>query len=306
MRTSDPFQYLTFVNSNLMEVGYRTGFIEPSKRFRSPMPSSNFIHFAVAFAAAFIAGGINSVAGGGTLISFPTLVALGMPALNANATNTVGIWPGSLGSIWAFRRELARVQRRFWWLLIPAMLGGLIGAILLRCTPSNVFDSIIPWLVLFATVLFIVQAPARRQIELLIARRHPTIVPSTERQASPRLATTAIIVQFLVGIYGGYFGAGISIIMLAVLGMMGMTDILEMNAVTSVLSGGINGIAGLLFAIAGLIRWPYVAVMAIGAVLGGYLAAGLARRIGKTAIRRFVVGWGFAIAAVMFWRVIRR
>ena len=272
------------------------------------MTSAEEIHFAVAFVAAFVAGGINSVAGGGTMVSFPTLVAVGLPALTANATNTVGIWPGSLGSIWGFRRELAQVDRHFWWLLIPATLGGLIGAILLRITPAGVFDWLVPWLVLFATVLFIVQAPARRRIEAAIARRRlPTIpVETTQRVYSAPLITIAMVVQFLVGIYGGYFGAGISIIMLAVLGIMGMTDILEMNAMTSVLSGGINGIAGLLFAIAGLIRWPYVAVMAAGSVVGGYTAAGLARRIGKAAIRRFIIGWGITIAIVMFWRVLRR
>ncbi|MBV8781742.1 MAG: sulfite exporter TauE/SafE family protein [Phycisphaerae bacterium] len=267
------------------------------------MPPATSIHLAAAFAAAFVAGGINSVAGGGTMISFPTLIAVGMPALLANATNTVGIWPGSLGSIWGFRRELARVHRHYWWLLIPATIGGAIGAILLRLTPSGVFDWLVPWLVLFATLLFIVQAPVRRRIERYI--HHD---PLAEHPAHPsgHLAVIGISMQLLVGVYGGYFGAGISIIMLAVLGIMGMSDILEMNAMTSILSGGINGVAGALFIITGLIQWPYIPVMAVGSLLGGYGAAGVARHIGKTAIRRFIIGWGILIALMMFWRVLQK
>jgi uncharacterized membrane protein YfcA len=251
-----------------------------------------------AFAAAFVAGGINSVAGGGTMISFPALVALGLPAINANATNTIGIWPGSLGSIWGFRRELARVPRRFWWLLIPAMIGGVGGAFLLRITPESIFDWVVPWLLLFATVLFIVQAPIRKRLEGWIGTKEPG-------SADGRWMAIACGLQLLVGVYGGYFGAGMSIMMLAILGVVGMTDILEMNAMTSVLAGGINGVAGILFAIAHLVNWPYIAVMAPGAILGGWLAAGVARKIGKVLIRRFVILVGATIAIVMFWRVLR-
>lgn len=278
--------------------------LRPAAAILPAMP--DLAHLAAAFTAAFIAGGINSVAGGGTLVSFPVLVALGLPALNANATNTVGIWPGSLGSIFGFRRELARVAREeSWllWLLAPATAGGLGGAILLKVTPSSLFDWIIPWLILFATVLFIVQAPVRRRLEAAANVRRAAGQPG---HPSGGWIAFAAIVQFIVGIYGGYFGAGISIMMLAVLGILGMTDILEMNALTSLLSAGINGIAGILFIVAGLIAWPYVAVMAVGSVLGGYGAAGVARKIGKATIRRFIIFVGITIAIAMFYRVLHR
>lgn len=248
-----------------------------------------------AFLAAFLAGAINSVAGGGTMISFPILLALGLPPLIANATNTVGIWPGSLGSIWGFRQELARVPKFFRWLMIPALIGGAIGAVLLRHTSSATFEHIVPWLLIFATILFIIQAPVRERLLKNLGasgRGHRVIV-------------AAIILQLLVSIYGGYFGAGMSILMLTALGLMGLTDMLEMTAMTSFLSIAINGIAGVIFAISGLVYWPYIAVMAIGAVVGGYGAAGLARKVGKVAIRRLVIFVGITLSVVMFIKILR-
>jgi hypothetical protein len=253
----------------------------------------DFPHLAGAFGAAFLAGAINSVAGGGTMISFPVLVALGLPPVLANATNTVGLWPGSVGSMWGFRRELARVPRRMLWLLIPAMLGGVLGAWLLRSTPPGVFEKIVPWLILFATGLFMVQAPLQRRLGSAEAAHH----------GGPGWLAAALSIQFLVGTYGGYFGAGISIMALAVLGLIGLTDILEMNAMTSLLSFATNGVAGLIFAAAGLVNWPYAAAMAAGALIGGYGAAGVARRIGKKTVRGFVIFVGLAIAVAMFVRL---
>lgn len=260
------------------------------------MASLDFLHLLGAFLAAFLAGAVNSVAGGGTMISFPVLVALGLPPIVANATNTVGIWPGSLGSIWGFRKELARVPRLMRWLLVPALVGGAAGAFLLRMTPPGVFDQLVPWLILFATVLFILQAPIQRKLRSAEAAR----------AAGPGWLAAAVFAQVLVSVYGGYFGAGMSIMMLSILGVIGMTDILEMSAMTSLLSLGINGIAGLIFAQAGLVFWPYVLAMALGAIVGGYGAAGAARRIGKVAVRRFVIAVGLTIAVVMFVRVLRK
>lgn len=229
------------------------------------------------------------------MISFPALVALGLPPIVANATNTVGIWPGSLGSIWGFRREFARIPRVMRWLLVPALAGGAAGAILLRMTPPGIFDRLIPWLILFATVLFILQAPIQRRLQSAEAAR----------RASPGWMAVAMSAQVAVAVYGGYFGAGMSIMMLSVLGILGMTDILEMSAMTSLLALAINGVAGLLFAQAGLVAWPYVFSMALGAVAGGYGAAGIARRIGRAPIRRFVILVGLSIAVAMFVRVLR-
>ncbi len=247
------------------------------------------LQLAGAFGAAFLAGAINSVAGGGTLVSFPILVALGLPPIIANATNTVGIWPGSLGSMWGFREELRRVNRRMFWLLVPAVIGGLVGAVLLRVTPPGVFTALVPWLILFATLLFMIQGPVQKRLRSVEAAEH----------AGAKWMAVAIGAELAVAIYGGYFGAGMSIMSLSVLGLIGMTDILEMSVMTSTLACAINGIAGLLFAVAGLVSWPIALAMTTGALFGGYGAAGFARKIGKVAVRRFVIIVGLTIAVVM-------
>ena len=257
------------------------------------MPVIDTIHVLSAFGAAFLAGAINSVAGGGTMISFPVLVALGLNPMVANATNTVGIWPGSLGSIWGFRKELGRVNRRMFWLLVPALVGGLAGALLLRFTPPATFAMMVPWLILFATLLFIVQAKVQQRLRSVEGARH----------AGAKWLTFALIVQLGVAVYGGYFGAGMSIMALSVLGLLGMTDMLEMSATTSLLACAINGSAGIVFICTGLVAWPYALAMTTGALAGGYGAAGIARKIGKVAIRRFVIFVGVTITLIMFVRV---
>ena len=227
------------------------------------------------------------------MISFPVLVALGLPPMIANATNTVGIWPGALGSIWGFRKELMGSNKRMFWLLVPALVGGLLGALLLRATPASTFEKVVPWLVLFATLLFGIQARVQKRLGLADAPK---------RASGPWLAA-AMGLQLGVAIYGGYFGAGMSIMALSVLGLLGMTNILEMSATTSLLGFAINGVAGVVFACAGLVSWPYALAMTLGALAGGYGAAGFARKIGKTAVRRFVIFMGICISAVMFVRI---
>lgn len=255
--------------------------------------------------AAFLAGGINSVAGGGTLITFPALLGLGLAPIPANATSTVAIWPGSLGSIWGFRRELAAVPRRMLLLAIPAVLGGLAGAWLLRRTPGQIFAHLVPFLILFATVLFAVQAPVQRRLRARAASHSlndpgspPADVATNTRTGMGIVA--AGLAQFAVGIYGGYFGAGMSIMMLTLLASLGMDDILKMNAMTSFLSLCTNGVASVLFAAAHMVVWSYVLVMMAAALMGGYAAAGVARRIGRVIVRRFVIAVGFTIAVVLF------
>ena len=247
-------------------------------------------HVAAACAAAFLAGSINSVAGGGTLISFPTLIWLGLPSVTANATSTVAIWPGSLGSLWGFRRELLETDPRMRTLSIASLAGGGIGALLLRSTPPALFDKLVPFLILFATILFTVQGPIQARLR---------------RDAHPEAAVHvwlpgAMLLQLGVAIYGGYFGAGVSIMMLSALSILGMKDILQMNALTSLFSLCINGVAAGLFIWAKMIDWSYVLPMAAAAVIGGYGAAGIARRVGRTAVRRFVITVGFTISIVMF------
>ena len=155
-------------------------------------------HLAGAFGAALFAGAINSVAGGGTLISFPILVALGLPPVIANATNTVGIWPGSVGSILGFREELRRVPRQIFWLLIPAVFGSISGALILRFTSPDIFNHLVPWLILFATVLFMVQAPIQKRLRSVEAVHAPTKL----------WFVLALFGELCVAIYGGYWAAG--------------------------------------------------------------------------------------------------
>lgn len=257
------------------------------------LQSVSVLHLAAAGFAAFLAGGINSVAGGGTLVTFPTLIWLGLPSITANATSTVAIWPGTLGSIWGFRREFANADPVMRFLAIPSLIGGAAGALLLRITPTAVFDRLVPVLILFATILFMVQSPIQRRLNSVHARTH----------RSHNWLVLGTFFQLIVGLYGGYFGAGIGIMMLSALAILGMTDILHMNALTSFFGLCINGVAAGLFIWSHMVFWPYVLVMAICAIVGGYGAAGVARRIGRVAVRRFVIAVGFTISAVLFLRM---
>jgi uncharacterized membrane protein YfcA len=237
------------------------------------------VRHVIAFIAASVAGAINSVAGGGTLVSFPTLVWLGVPSINANATNALAMWPGSLGSMWGYRRELKGTDARVWWLVIPSLGGGLLGAILLYRTPTDVFDRLIPWLILFATCLFMAQEPLQRRF--------------TFHAASAHWLRWTMIFQFLVGLYGGYFGAAMGILMLAALSIMGHTDIHQMNGVKNLFAVCINGVAAVYFAVTGDIYWGDVALMAAGSIAGGVGCAALFRRLGRAMVRRVVIAVGF-------------
>ena len=250
------------------------------------------VHELLVFAAACVAGAINSVAGGGTLITVPTLIWLGIPAINANATSTVALWPGSLSGAWGFRRELFAADRRVFALIVPSLVGGLAGAILLHQTPPDLFERLIPLLILFATCLFMAQEPLQRRFNL-----------TAIHNARSHWLSWTMLFQLLVGIYGGYFGAGIGIMMLAALSLMGHTDIYQMNGVKNMLAVAINGIAIMYLVFTDLILWPDALVMAIGAVVGGVAGAGTARRVGRPVVRRIVIVVGFAMALAMFMRL---
>jgi uncharacterized membrane protein YfcA len=258
------------------------------------LPPATPLHLLIAFAAAFVAAAINSVAGGGTLVSFPVLVGLGLPPMIANATSTVGIWPGSLGSIWGFRKELGHTERQMRWLVVPCLLGGMAGALLLRGTSEAAFSKLVPFLVLFATVLFAVRAKVQAWL------RERTVLRDNGRSKLP----LGIALTFSVGVYGGYFGAGMSIMNLSVLGVLGLVDLLEMNALTSLFSLAVNGTAIALFAAVGLVAWPTALAMASGALLGGYGAAGLAKRIGRKILGGLVIAIGLTVSLVFFVRLL--
>lgn len=245
----------------------------------------------VVFAAAFAAGMINSVAGGGTLLSFPALVWLGRDPVIANATSTVALWPGSFGGLVGFRRELRDSRRWALWLGIPSLAGGVLGAFLLLRTPSETFSLIVPYLILGATLLMAAQEQITKRLHL-----------SNRSRPSPTWWAGALLFQFMVGIYGGYFGAGIGILMLAALGLLGMTDIHEMNGLKNLFALFINGVAALYFIISGAVIWIDVLVMAVAATAGGYFGAGMARRMGRRFVRRLVIFIGLAMAISLLFR----
>lgn len=229
------------------------------------------------------------MAGGGTLVSFPTLIWLGLDSVTANATNTVTVWPGAVASVWAYRRELSSAEARFRILIVPSLVGGLLGAALLRMTPASTFDRMVPFLILFATLLFMGQATIQR------------ILKTGGRQTrSNRWLAGAMLFQFGVGVYGGYFGAGIGILILAALGVLGLTDIHEMNSLKTVFGGTVNGIAAVYFIWARMVYWPVAIITIVGAIAGGYGGAGVARRLGQRTVRMIVIGVGLGMAVSLF------
>jgi uncharacterized membrane protein YfcA len=246
----------------------------------------------VVFVAAFIAGAINSVAGGGTLLSFPALVWVGLPSVMANATSTVAIWPGSFGSMLGYREDMRSLPSHSYLLIIPSGIGGIIGAILLALTPTALFDRLIPLLILFATLLFMLQEPVQRIIR----------TTGKAHAGSSGWLIGALVFQFFVSLYGGYFGAGIGILMLAAFGILGYTDIHQMNGLKTLLAVFINGVAALYFIWKGLVVWPEAIVMAVASVIGGVWGAGFARRLGQKGVRRVVVVIGFGMALSLLLR----
>jgi uncharacterized membrane protein YfcA len=240
---------------------------------------------------------INSVAGGGSLISFPGLVAFGVPTVIANATNTAVVWPGTLSSAVAYREDLTRERRLLLTLLVPSFAGGLLGAVILVITPEEIFAHIVPFLVLFATLLFATSDLFNR---LTRGNGNGTHV----EKVSWMNGIWGFSFQLFVATYGGYFGAGMGMLMLASLSLMGLRDIHRMNALKTVLGTTINGVALLYFVVRGLINWPVAVVMAIGAILGGYAGARLARRVDQRALRIFIVIVGLVVSAWLFVKTI--
>ncbi len=250
-------------------------------------------HGLILFAAAFAAGMINSIAGGGTLLTFPALIWLGLDPKMANATSTVALWPGLMGGLFGYRREMAENRPLLLRLGLTSIAGGAVGAALLIATPSPTFARLVPFLILFATLLFIAQEPVTRMLRL-------SATPAAPR---PGWWAGAIIFQFCSAIYGGYFGAGNGILMLAALGLLGIADIHRANGLKNYLGLCLNSVAVLSFAVKGLVAWPIALIMAVGAILGGYYGASAAHRFGRLVIRRLVVIIGLVIGGVMLWRL---
>ena len=258
------------------------------------MPPAEILTLA---AVAALAGAINAIAGGGTLLTFPALLFFGTAPIVANATSTLALVIGTAGSLFGFRQHL----RAVWpWLVRFAFVsaaGGWLGSLLLTRTSDRLFVRLVPFLILFATVLFLAQGAFRRFAGFAGNADAPA--------AHGRRVWVAVLFQFGVSVYGGYFGAGIGILLLASLGFLGLRDIHEMNALKNALGSLINLVAAAWFVACGLIDWPKAGVMTVGALAGYFVGAHCSQRIPQAAVRRLITVIGFAISAVMFYRQFR-
>lgn len=256
-----------------------------------------FLIYLLLCASAFAAGAVNSVAGGGTLLTFPALQQVfsrrGLEAAGvlANGTSTFALMPGSIASAFAYRKELWQCRRLVLVLLAPSIVGGTIGSMLVTAFPPKVFDALIPWLILTAALLFVLQGPIKRWTG-----------GGNFESPSMRRTMAVVIGQFLIAVYGGYFGAGIGILMLAVLPFMGTRTIHETNAAKTALAAVINGVTIIVFVIQGVIDWPYAFAMAIAAIVGGYAGGRIARRLPASVIRLVVTLIGFSLAGYYLWK----
>lgn len=241
--------------------------------------------------AAFCAGAMNSVAGGGTFFSFPALLAAGVPPVAANASNSVALWPASLSGAWAYRSELARYKRYLVPMGLVSFIGGIAGGLLLLSTKDATFSKLIPWLLLFATVLFAFSG----RISVLLRGADAS---------DPGNTPTALAGQAVVSVYGGFFGAGMGILMLASLAMAGHDDVHEINAIKNLLSAIIYSVTVLTFVIAGAVDWPYTMIMLATATLGGYWGASIARKIPALWLRRFIIAVGFTLTFFYFFKTL--
>ena len=243
--------------------------------------------------AAFLAGAINSIAGGGTLLTFPVLIWLGLDPKVANGTSTVALWPGLFGGFYGYRKVLENSSDMLVRLGAISVIGGGVGAWLLIRTPSPTFAQLVPLLILFATVLFMSQG--------LISKRFK--FGKLDEQPAAVWWIGAMVFQFFSAMYGGYFGAGNGILMLAALGLLGLNELARANGVKNFLGICINSVAVLAFSLNGLVVWRDALIMAVGALAGGYFGASMAVRIGTRWVRRGVVVIGFVIFVVMVWKL---
>ncbi len=255
-------------------------------------PALTSFNAVLLLGTAFLAGGLNAVAGGGSFITFPTLIFTGVAPIAANATNNTAMWVAALASISAYRQDL-NVERRLLAILsITSLIGGTIGSIALLYTAPGIFNKLIPYLLLLATIVFIFGEPLKKWSQTLSGESstaHPSIV-------------SLIFTQLIISIYGGFFGAGVGILMLASLTFSGVRNINAMNALKAFLGSCINGIAIVPFVLAGQIVWHQAVIMSVGGSIGSYVAARFARKIRSQIVRRFVAIVAIGMTVYFFVR----
>jgi len=247
---------------------------------------------ALLFSAAVVAGLLNSVAGGGSFVSFPMLILTGMPPINANATNTVALWPGTVASTGAYRRELGGVHRR---LLAPLVMtglaGGLLGAMTLLKTPQATFMRLVPYLLGGATVLFALSGKINAWVRVRTAQ---------SGRRTPLGLAGGVLLELMIAGYIGFFGAGAGILTLALLAFLGMESIHAMNGYKTLLVSTANGVAMITFIVARAVVWPQALLMVVGAAAGGYAGAWYAQKMDPRHVRLIVICVGVAITAYFF------
>ena len=254
---------------------------------RSAVYKDLVIDIIILTAAAFLGGAINALAGGGSLLTFPALLLAGLSPIDANASSVVALFPATFTSVWAYRRSISSITGvGVAGFFILSLIGGLLGALLLLLTPTAIFAGLVPWLVLFATIVFAIGNFAPLEV---IQRL----------KLGPR---GALVAHFVISIYGGYFGGGIGFLMLAALTLFGMRDINAMNGLKMALVGVMTITSITVFVIADLVRWPAVLPMIISAVVGGYVAAHAAQRLDQRLVKWFVVVLGAVLTGYFFWR----
>jgi len=243
------------------------------------------------FSCAIVAGMLNGIAGGGSFITFPALIFTGIPPIAANATNNAALCIGTLASVGAYRSELSTQRQKLLMLSVTSLIGGVLGSVALLITPQTLFTTLIPYLLLLATLLFTFSKPLTTWLRV----RHQNL-SNTETLSTPGI----LLLQLVIATYGGFFGGGMGILMLATLAVMGIESIHTMNAFKAVLGTCVNGVALIPFIIAGVIAWPQAVLMSIGALLGGYWSVYYARRLKPEWVRYFVIGVGLSMTVYFF------
>jgi uncharacterized membrane protein YfcA len=244
--------------------------------------------------ASFLGGALNAVAGGGSFLSFPAMLAVGLGPIQANATNTVALWPGQLTSIAGYRDEVSKHKRLALLMAIAGLIGGSVGAIILLDTPAKTFLNLVPWLLLFAAVVFAVSGPVMKRIQSRAGSS-----PATE---APRNYWPLILATVAVCFYIGYFGAGAGFLIISLLSVFGFQDLNEMNAMKVVSTTMANGMACILFAFSGKVEWRYCLAAMVACAIGGYLSARISQKLDQRFLRALVVVVGLGMAAYFFWR----
>ena len=242
----------------------------------------------------FAAGAANAIAGGGTFFSFPALLAVGVPPVVANASNSVALWPGSLTSAWAYRAELARFGRQLWPMVLASLVGGVAGGLLLLAAGDARFSALIPWLLAFATLLFALSPQLSAAVHAFRSRGHTT--------GATAAASNNVLVQLIVSVYGGFFGAGMGILMMASLAISGHKDVQEINALKNLLSSVVYSVTVVTFVMANAVSWPHTLIMLVAASAGGYWGARVARSLQGPWLRRVVIGVGTVLSLYYFYK----